>query len=468
MSNTALTDSNRPSIGGKSFLLNRQSYSFPLLKSSEIIFCLNELGIKITEDELANPEKFKERIKIIFESLIEICTGITREEINQPAFSGLTVLNFPELHEDSIPELNLFRACQKMMDTCGIQDFTIKDFVVPNQKRLRRQLSGIINFAKFRQERFALLTELNIQRDLLIEEMNRQRSKNDELNNRLTILRNQTSEESEIISAVEGECREVEARISSLNYKQAEIREHSSELKTSSNRLKDEIASASLRLEEMEARRRKLQSQIVASPEKFRKRIADVAQTLQQEQSEVKGFEKKCRELAAWHTAADEAHTLVSSAIEALVSIGGEVERKKAVAQELEAQRSYILGRRQALLELEQNTLRVEHQTNRAEEKLRHLRKGASGRGAEVQTATDSVKQQLLEAEQHRSKAKSRAERSEMDALRLGRDFATLKTQQEAELAEMCQSYQHMERLVVSHLRELRRACEESLPPHCA
>lgn len=38
----------------------------------------------------------------------------------QPAFQGLAALNFPELHEESIPELNFFRACHKMMTVCGV------------------------------------------------------------------------------------------------------------------------------------------------------------------------------------------------------------------------------------------------------------------------------------------------------------------------------------------------------------
>ena len=98
---------------------------------------------------------------------IEIFTfnsGIPRDELNQPAFSGLSVLNYPELHEDSIPHLNNFRMCQRMMvsssafilqnishktmigrlqETCGITDYSINDLIAPNAKRLRRQLSGI-------------------------------------------------------------------------------------------------------------------------------------------------------------------------------------------------------------------------------------------------------------------------------------------------------------------------------------
>ena len=71
---------------------------------------------------------------------IELCTGVTREEMSQPAFAGLSALNYPELHEDSIPELAFLRACCKMMAICGISDFGLKDITSPNSKRFRRQL----------------------------------------------------------------------------------------------------------------------------------------------------------------------------------------------------------------------------------------------------------------------------------------------------------------------------------------
>ena len=45
----------------------------------------------------------------MLEQLTEVCAGISREELNQPAFAGLSVLSYPELHEDSIPHINNFR-----------------------------------------------------------------------------------------------------------------------------------------------------------------------------------------------------------------------------------------------------------------------------------------------------------------------------------------------------------------------
>ena len=64
-----------------------------------------------------------------------------------------------------------------MMETCGITEYSVNDLTAPTTKRLRRQLSGIINFAKFREERLALLADLTMQRDVLTEQRDRQSTK---------------------------------------------------------------------------------------------------------------------------------------------------------------------------------------------------------------------------------------------------------------------------------------------------
>lgn len=103
-----------------------QTFSFPLLKSGEILQCLTELQVPMTESELMEPEKNKPALRKATIHLIELCTGVTREDMSQPAFAGLSSLNYPELHEDSIPELAFLRAAGKMMRICGIPDYGIK------------------------------------------------------------------------------------------------------------------------------------------------------------------------------------------------------------------------------------------------------------------------------------------------------------------------------------------------------
>jgi hypothetical protein len=50
-----------------------------------------------------------------------------------------------------------------MMTVSGINDFSLRDITNPEPKRFRRQISGIINFAKFREEQFAQYSELTTQ-----------------------------------------------------------------------------------------------------------------------------------------------------------------------------------------------------------------------------------------------------------------------------------------------------------------
>lgn len=225
----------------QSIIPPRQTFSFPTMKTDEILSCLKELGIEMTQHELANPDENKGAIRGMLELLAEICTGIPRDEMYQPAFEGLKAFSYPGLHDDSVPQLNLFRACTKMMDVCGVQDFTIKDFISPTAPRLKRQLSGIINFAKFREERYIVLGELNLTRSGLVEEHKELTEKNYTLNNRLSLLREQTNDESEMINRLEAENKEMAEKMDALVTLQMQINSETEDLQHMSDDLKQHI-----------------------------------------------------------------------------------------------------------------------------------------------------------------------------------------------------------------------------------
>lgn len=86
----------------------QEVYAFPMMNKSELIVCLDEMGCVVTEEELTKPKP--DVVKHIYETIIEVCMGIRREELNQPKFGGLDALEFPELHEDSIPFVAFLRA----------------------------------------------------------------------------------------------------------------------------------------------------------------------------------------------------------------------------------------------------------------------------------------------------------------------------------------------------------------------
>ena len=223
-----------------------ETFSFPMLKGGEILQCMSELSVPLTELDIKEPEKNKANIKRAMFHLVELCTGVTRESLATPAHAGLSQISYPELHEESIPELAYFRAVDRMMKICGIVDFGLKDITNPSNKRLRRQLSGIINFAKFREERLQMYGELNQNREELGDKLRQIQEDNGELNGQLDQLRRQSEGEMEIVKEVEEQCREIEGKVKTLNKQQAAIRHESGELKKKANDLKVRPAFAML------------------------------------------------------------------------------------------------------------------------------------------------------------------------------------------------------------------------------
>jgi len=428
----------RPNMGRQ----QKSHFSFPPLKVAEIKECLNALGIKVSEAELTEPENHKDVIRRMLEHLAEICTGTTRDEMGQMAFAGISVLNYPELHEESIPQLNSFRAVVKMMEICGVQDFTTKDFMAPSAKRLKRHLSGIINFAKFREERWAIMNDLTTTRDTLIDRSSTLKDQNEKLNSHLAHLREKTAEEAKVIARVEGECSTLETGIKTLNAKQSEIREEIAELKSFNNSLKEGIAARNVQLEEAQNERASLRGQIVNSPERFRKQIVDVGQALQAEQRDTKAAEKKLRELSGWLAHVEEAQAEVDLALHAMREVRAEVERQKSCVGELKAQQEHSHAMRNALQDLDQNTHQITRQATRNEEKLAHLRRQASSRSTDSTAAVEDLHRQLVEAENFRVQVRSRSERAEGEVLRQEREAEAEAQALEQEHADMVAAYQ--------------------------
>jgi kinetochore protein Nuf2 len=113
--------------------------------------------------------------------------------------------------------MNSIRAISKLMEICEINDFTIKDILNPTASRLLRQLSGIMNFAKFREERLQLLFELNQSTQTLLDQLQASATRNDQLNSRLSALREQSTEEIKLLNTLDQDCNDFQARIEDIH-----------------------------------------------------------------------------------------------------------------------------------------------------------------------------------------------------------------------------------------------------------
>ena len=74
-------------------------------------------------------------------------------------------MDYPELYDEAIPNLAFIRAMQDLARGAGLEDFSLKDVFKPEYGRTRRNLSAIINFAKFREERLIEYEEALAEKD---------------------------------------------------------------------------------------------------------------------------------------------------------------------------------------------------------------------------------------------------------------------------------------------------------------
>ena len=364
-------------------------------------------------------------------------------------------LNFPELHEDSIPELAYMRAADKMMKICGIMDFGLRDVTNPNNKRLRRQLSGIINFAKFREERLQMYGELNLNREELGEKLKQMQEDNNELNRELDQLKQQSEGEMEIILAVEEECKEIEIKIGALNKQQAAIRHESGELKKKANDLKDRNATISLAIQEGAAEEKKLTGQVVSSPERVRKEMSNATERLDAERKESLELERDAVKMKA---ASESSQRVAKDVTKTLTEVDATVtieETLRSSTEEIKITHAAIDEKAEQEMETAAVIAGHERVVTKYTEKCEFLKKNAGLKQQAAETALLSAQQMLLKSEKDRRDCSATITQVETEARAELRATGEEESRLNAETENMIKEYMKMEKVVILHQQNL-------------
>lgn len=310
-----------------------QVYSFPLLKPSEIFACVREMRIPVEADEIRACEPAA--VRRVLEVFLESVVGLTREDMTQPKFSGLGALSYPEIHQESIPELTFFRAARRLMAACGVDDFGLRDVLAPSPKRVRRQLSALINFAKFREERLAAFRELSLEADRLLKHKAALAEHNAAMQRELDQLEAETAADAPELAALKQDVAELDARINARNNEQARLKYEAGELKAHSRALKDQLSSMNfLVLEAAEAVQR-LESQVVTSPARVKDDVQRVAVQLEAAKEELHGMERRHRELVAQADVFARAEKEVLKTLALMADINKDMDSCKAAKEQV-------------------------------------------------------------------------------------------------------------------------------------
>jgi hypothetical protein len=158
----------------------RPAYPFPELDPGQIASCLENLDINLSESDIRKPTagQVLKLFEILGEKLMSVRFGqfvgsFGDEAERERMLDDIT--DHPECHANSLPLLTFFHhwyflygvlgghcVCgrARLMADIGVPEFTLIDWLKPESKRLVVILSGIINFARFRDVNLSVFDEL--------------------------------------------------------------------------------------------------------------------------------------------------------------------------------------------------------------------------------------------------------------------------------------------------------------------
>ncbi|PNW87955.1 hypothetical protein CHLRE_01g008450v5 [Chlamydomonas reinhardtii] len=440
------------------------SFSFPTnLSTEEIQQCLADLQIYLDINQLTKPTY--EGVRPYFEQAVIALAGISREELMQPKFSALSVFEFPELHDESIPTTNFFRHLTRLMLICGVKDFNLNDVFKPDPARLRRNLCALINFAKFRDEKVALVDELEAGLAANVAAEAAAAAEYERNTAELRRLQELRSARQAEVGAIEAEAAGTAAANAQLNRAQAALQNEVRVLKSQINGLTDAAAEAKISLGGLHAEAEQLQDQIVQSPDKHRLAIADLVSATEQQRtyyaalcSASNDHDRKLEVMAKFERE-------LQRCIKLQEELEGVVARKKDVSAAAKDTREAISGEERRYGELSSVALTSRRQLASLQDKLGRIEQQGQ---LKVEAAAALVEEQAkrreaVEAEHAAGDARAAEQEAQIRAWR--ERAAEVAAHKDARVRGVMDKYAMLRRAVSDYNRKLEAAVAPGLPP---
>ena len=254
-----------------------QNYCFPKLKNRDILACLRDLGTPLTLNDLKEP---KADILIpIYGQLMELLMGINKEMIKTPNLNAMNQhIQQSELHETSLYQMTYVKKILKLLSVCGIPECNLNTLYYPTAKQVKLIFSGIINFAKFREERMTTYQTFTESTNELLELKTTLQQHNEQLAPLVDELKKQRENEMPIIEQLNHETEQAAGKIAENNKIYMKLTKENRKYKHELTIINDNISNEKLSLLNLSSKIDKLRMQVVRSPEKLKAAIKKMGQ----------------------------------------------------------------------------------------------------------------------------------------------------------------------------------------------
>lgn len=270
--------------------------------------------------------------------------------------------------------LVLQRSIHRFMVDCGIDDFSIMDIVKPEPQRLRRLLSAVVNFARFREEHMGDCEDLVQQSEQNAENFRTLMTEHDELSNKVAELERESANSQDRMKEMEAHNSTVEAELRQLKKVQEQLTLEHGAYKQEKARLVGKLEDQSFLIVEGRKENDKLRPYVVESPEMLHKINNDMSASLANDKAALDAAEHRARALEVSIESFRSIEADVRKCIKVVEECEVELQREDEAMKKLMRLQELYEQRKLDSQELDRRIQQLERQVVSAEERIERAR----------------------------------------------------------------------------------------------
>ncbi|WVQ95615.1 hypothetical protein IAU59_002713 [Kwoniella sp. CBS 9459] len=268
---------------------------FPLLTAMEVMDCLHALGVNAQMEDLTKPTA--STTQHVYAQLLDALMAAPMEAIEGPKAALLGMMEYKELYNDALHFTMFYRHCRTLAELCGIMDFAMSDLTRPDAQRFRICLSGIMNFAKFRDERMQFQNQLQAEVQEQSDRLTGLRQKLDQVGAQIEEIKARNAAEQPQFEQAQKRNDGLRNELLDLRGQQVKLSQEVEELKRERQGLMDQAAHNAHLNTQLNQQILSTKSRLVQSPDRIKRQISEMHSAVTHEKSKLASFQVKAREL---------------------------------------------------------------------------------------------------------------------------------------------------------------------------
>ncbi|KAL1930816.1 hypothetical protein VTP01DRAFT_10978 [Rhizomucor pusillus] len=307
-------------------------YELPTLSNAQLLLCLQEMQLTITENDLLHPTP--ERIQRLYENILELIVPWRVRSMLSTRIRLEQSYDHPELYRDLTGIILLFKQIKQLLSEIRFRDITLRDLTDPAPHRLARILSALINYAKFREGSWETFEEYARKTDELAEQASDQYQVQEDLQRQILEHREKLRQEEPAIRQAEADNSELERQLRDKRRVADSLQAQLNELKENRQGLKDTLQNTQYELMTISSDIQKYRTLVQFNPERAKENVATLRENVKQEKERLEAAERRILTLDFKFGRMDEIHRDLDDILKLIFSINANMKRLEELTRE--------------------------------------------------------------------------------------------------------------------------------------